>query len=387
MRFTLKNLLIYSLAWLPYAASYIAVFLYQGRDRFDDALFIALRNIVPAAALGLTVIWLCNRFDWAWHRRAWFFPAHIWFALGYSFVWYASVLLVTSVNLSLQRNAWTPVWFSGYALQWQLFSGVMIYATIASVAYALQIAANLRAEEQRRQAAEKRAREIELHFANQQLAALRAQLNPHFLFNTLHSLMALVRYEPRQAEDALEKLAAMLRYVLPERQSAENQLTENRNLVLFADEWRFVENYLELEKLRFGERLQVQNEIEPRALRCLLPAFTLQPLVENAVKHGIAPRARRGNLRIRAKIAHNKLCIEVSDDGAGAKPEDLTCAAGGLGLRLVREQLELHYGAATEFKIETAPDAGFAVRVALPASAAENLTIEGIEVEYQNVYR
>ena len=132
-----------------------------------------------------------------------------------------------------------------------------------------------RAESARRRTPRRRAETL---YAQTSLAALQAQLNPHFLFNTLHSLMALVRYDSEKAEKAIEKLAEMLRYSLKDKRDSKNYL------VRLADELQFVENYLELEKMRLGERLSVEKDIEKETLDCLIPAFTIQPLVENAIK-------------------------------------------------------------------------------------------------------
>ncbi len=277
IRFSSRFWLIYFSAWIPYALSYVIVFLTQSSGTFLEVLFIMCRNLIPAALLGIIVILLCNRLNWFLHRRIWFFPVHLLFALLYSTLWTALTFLALTVNLWLERGVWTPVYFIGNALQWQVFSGLMFYATIASVTYILQIVQNLREEE-------RRAARAETLYAQNSLAVLQAQLNPHFLFNTLHSLMALVRYDPEKAEIAIEKLAEMLRYSLKDKNESKNYL------VRLEDELHFVENYLELEKLRLGERLLVRQDIEKDTLNCLIPAFTIQPLIENAIKHGIAPK-------------------------------------------------------------------------------------------------
>lgn len=360
MRFTLRGWLIYFAAWIPYALSYVAVFLAQNPNAAVlPEIRTALLNVVPAALCGVLVIKLCEKLSWEESRRAWFFPAHFFIALGFSLLWYAGVLLFLTVDLSLRAGRFSPVTFGGYALQWQLFSGLMIYGTIASVAYVLQIAANLRREKQRAAEAERLAAEANL-------AALRAQLNPHFLFNTLHSLMALVRYQPQAAEQALEQLAEMLRYVLREKADK----AENSQLVRFADEWRFVEHYLALEKLRLGERLTIKSQIEAPSLDCRIPALTVQPLVENAVKHGVAPFSRRATVFISAYLTDGNLHLEVRNDGGGDRRTAMKTS--GMGLRLVREQLQIHYGAQAALTVDTGTGKGFAVKIRLPARIAGN---------------
>jgi len=206
---------------------------------------------------------------------------------------------------------------------------------------------------------ERRAARAEALMIDAELRALRAQLNPHFLFNTLHSITALVRLDPASGERALEQFAAILRYVLDvnRERSEEVQLEE---------ELGFVRTYLSLERLRLAERLKVVEEIDPEALECLLPAFSLQPLVENAIRHGIAPRAGEGTLRIFANLDNEQLVLEVADDGAGADGAKVA-EASGVGLNAVRQRLEARWGASARMEIVTAPRNGFLVRIVVPA--------------------
>jgi sensor histidine kinase YesM len=356
-KFGWRAWLIYLVAWVPFALSYFGTFLFPGNLNFEEIISAMFFNIVPAMILGVAIVYLCLKIPSSNYRKFWFFPLHILMAITFSLAWYAVVSLISSLRISLTTGVWAFNLFRAFALQWQIFSGLLIYGTMVSIIYAWQFAQNLRAEE-------KRAAQIEILYSQAQLASLRSQLNPHFLFNTLHSLMALVRYQPNTAENAIEKLSEMLRYVLPEKSSAK----EANALVTFRDEWNFTENYLELEKLRLGNRLTIEKNIAPETLDFVLPAFTLQPLVENAVKHGIAPRAEAGKLTISAKKDGDFLHLEVSDNGNGANAENLADAEG-LGLRLVRQQLEIHYGTALDFSIETMPNKGFTVNIKLPIMA------------------
>jgi sensor histidine kinase YesM len=198
-----------------------------------------------------------------------------------------------------------------------------------------------------------------------ELSALRGQLNPHFLFNTLHTLTALVRRDPQTAEHALEQFGGMLRYVLDVKRSAREDVT-------LADEMHFVRNYLALEQLRLGDRLRVVEHLDADALDCVLPSLTLQPLVENAIKYGIAPRARGGTLELSASVDDESLTLEVRDDGPGAA-SDVIDSAGGVGLRAVRQRLETRYDGHASLSIATAPGEGFSARVSLPAHTSSEL--------------
>ena len=378
--------LIYVAAWLPYAASYVAIFLVQNSRR---ALWMTvvdmLYSVASAALLGLLVLWFCRKLPWSLHRRPWFFVAHLIGAALYSAAWLGAVTALLTMASTVQRGKWTPLVFGGYALQWQLFSGLMIYGTLASVSYVVQVADRLRREEARAARAEALRARAESLRTRAELEALRAQLNPHFLFNTLHTLMALLRRDPSAAEDALERFAGLLRHVLNLRRESLAG-GDGPDDVPLGDEWEFVRNYLALEGLRLGARLRVVAEVDEGTLRCPVPAFTLQPLVENAIKHGIAPRADGGTLRIHAAYesgpAGDTLRIEIADDGAGASTERLS-EAGGLGLRVVRHRLEIRYGGRAEFRVDTAPGAGFGVIMRLPVETDARRVEEEEEEAWQ----
>jgi two-component system LytT family sensor kinase len=139
--------------------------------------------------------------------------------------------------------------------------------------------------------------------------------------------------------------------------------------VTLGDELEFVRNYLSLEQLRLGDRLRIVENVDPDALDCILPSLTLQPLVENAIKYGIAPRTAGGTIGIGASFRDNMLVLEVSDDGQGAA-SDIAHSAPGVGLRAVRQRLETRYPQAALLAVATAPGHGFVVHIELPAHTA-----------------
>jgi sensor histidine kinase YesM len=343
----------------------------MGGGDFSRLVTSMFLNVIPAAIYGLGVIWICNRLNWSFHRRSWFFPLHFALALVYSFAWAKTIFLLLTLEVYLQTGTWKFISFVANALQWQVFSGIMIYVTVGSVVYVLQVVQNLREEE-------RRAARAETLYAQNALSALQAQLNPHFLFNTLHSLMALIRYNPQTAEAALEKLAEMLRYTLKEKRHSQGYL------VRLEEELNFVENYLELEKLRLGDRLSVQKEIEPNTLDYLLPAFTIQPLIENSIRHGIAPRNIRAKIFISAKKENDLLKLEIADDGIGSNDEKIKNSKG-LGIALVREQLQIQYGEKSFFEIQTEQNNGFKVLITIPVSRVQTFTQEKQEFDYSHV--
>jgi LytS/YehU family sensor histidine kinase len=187
-----------------------------------------------------------------------------------------------------------------------------------------------------------------------QLAALQAQVNPHFLFNALNTIAALVRTDPRAAERTTENLALILRRTLDRTRRTDCTVD---------DEIDYLRAWLAVERERYGERLRVDFDIDAAAAELRIPTMTLQPLVENSLKHGIAGKLEGGLVSVTVRRDNGRLRMEVADDGAGF-PRD---PGGGTGLANLRRRLETLYGPAAELRIEH-PAAGARVVVELPAS-------------------
>jgi signal transduction histidine kinase len=342
--------LLYAAAWTPFIALYAVMIARQGAPLLG-ALIGSFSNVAPAALLGALVWRFAERQSTSGHRIR-FLGKHAAFAIVFAAAWALSI--AASIYLGAPRSVFDD--FLRNAIGWQFLSGLMLYGVIAGIATAAANAHRLRAQE----AAAARSEALRVRA---ELQALRAQLDPHFLFNTLHSLMALVRTDQRAAESALERLGDLLRYVLDVNRDALDE-------VPLADEWAFVRNYLELEQLRLGARLRVVDNLDPDSLECLIPAFTLQPLVENAIRHGIATQPKGGTLTVTSGLENDALVLQVRDDGAGAAP-DAVAIASGVGVRAVRQRLEARYGAKAWLDVDTAPGAGFAVTATMPARAVE----------------
>lgn len=350
MRRSFRFWLVYSVAWLPYAASYMSLFITHLGRTFFAAVEGSLLNVLPAALLGVGVVAVSERIAWSPNRRYRFLTAHLVLASVYVFVWMNAVPFLNALGQLIQSRTWS---FKREGLfQGGFFTGSLIYVTIAGIVYAVQTTERLRGQEAR-------ARRAESLRTRAELEALRAQLNPHFLFNTLHSLMALVRHDPVMAENALERLAALLRHTLMTMKDAED--------VELSDELDFVENYIELERLRLGDRLRFEKNIQPESLGCYLPPFTLQPLVENSIRHAISTQPHGGLLQINTERSNGLLRIEVLDDGPGANPEEVE-ASNGIGVRIVRQRLLTRYGDQANFRLQTGPGKGFSVRMEIPAN-------------------
>ncbi len=198
---------------------------------------------------------------------------------------------------------------------------------------------------------------LKTELARAQLRALKMQLHPHFLFNTLHSISSLVLEDPPKANSMIARLGDFLRLTL------ENS---DQQLVSLKEETEFLRCYLEIEQVRFGDRLTVALELEPQTLSVQVPHLILQPVVENAIQHAIAPRAARGHIIIEAKRLNNLLRLEVRDNGPGIASNDALLGTEGVGLSNVWARLHQIYGSDFRFELMNARHGGLTVVMEIP---------------------
>jgi two-component system, LytTR family, sensor kinase len=193
------------------------------------------------------------------------------------------------------------------------------------------------------------------------LDALQRQINPHFLFNTLNSIAALVRSQPELAREMTVKLANILRALLKDHDT----------YVPLNEELKFTDDYLDIEVVRFGaDKLRVEKEIDPRTLAVLVPSILLQPLIENSIKHGLEPRIHGGTVTVRSRLEGDRVLIEVADDGVGmtGRPiSSLPRTGAGIGIKNVQERLEVLYGNQARFTLVSNPGRGTLVSIEIPA--------------------
>jgi signal transduction histidine kinase len=200
---------------------------------------------------------------------------------------------------------------------------------------------------------------LEARLAQSRLHALRGQLQPHFLFNALNGIAALVRRDPGNAEEMLTSLSDLLRASLAQ---------SGRQEIPLREELEFVTRYLDLQQMRLGDRLRVEREIDADAAECLVPSLVLQPLVENALRHGIEPSPNPGVLRIIARLAREEvhLCVEDNGVGLGELPDALASSGSGVGLRSIRERLRGLYAEHHEFALRQKPGGGVVAEIRVP---------------------
>jgi two-component system, LytTR family, sensor kinase len=280
-------------------------------------------------------------------RGAALLASHLLLGIAVLVVWRG--LYAGFLRLSIGPDFWRQV----YADSWgfQLLASVTTYGMALGVVLALQAARREREQERRAAAAELLAREAELQ-------AVKGQLQPHFLMNALNSIVALLDEEPEQARAVLFRLADVLHAVF-------DRLDEK--LVPLETEIAFIASYLEIEQVRLGERLRYRMAVAGGLESALVPPFLLQPLVENAIKHGIAPFARGGSVEVAAERVNGHLRLEVSDTGPGCQPgrEPAAATVRGHGLELTARRLRALFG--EQGRLDFVPGGGrFTVRLDLP---------------------
>lgn len=201
---------------------------------------------------------------------------------------------------------------------------------------------------------ERRADRLETQLARAELDAMKMQLQPHFLFNTLQSISELMHQDIEAADEMMVRLSHFLRLSL--ESSSSREVTLQREL-------EFLRSYLEIEELRFRDRLRVRMEIDPDTLVARVPNLILQPIVENAIRHGIAPQAQ-GEIEIRTTRRNGMLCLQVRDNGAGIQAD--TVPKAGIGLSNTRTRLEQHYGKQQKLELSQLKEGGVVVTLELP---------------------
>ena len=189
------------------------------------------------------------------------------------------------------------------------------------------------------------------------LDALASQINPHFLFNTLNSVSSLIRMNPEQARIMVVRLARIMR----------RRLRSQDHFTSLGEELDFIDDYLAIETVRFGDKLRVVKEIDPTASSIPVPSMLLQPLVENSIRHGLSSKVEGGTITLRARRAGGRLVIEVEDDGVGIPKEELAGVLGkGIGVTNVKERLEVLYNQDYRMEIDSQPGRGTRIEIEVP---------------------
>lgn len=347
---TWKGVGLAAVFWFLLTILYTLLIAQEEGAELSCGLFIGQVIFIGSLALwSLPVWWLTvremDRVHWAWVALT-----HLAIAPVYAWVSIESAMLV--VELGYQFTEAEQAQFSS-RYHWILFFYSTLYAIQFSIYHLVRNVQRMRMKEQQATELMARARE-------QELAALKAQINPHFLFNTLNSISATLRRDPHQAREMIAKLAGMMRYTLD---------SSDRDLVPLREEIDFTRQYLDLEGHRFSDRLDARVRIDASddALDAPVPPMVLQPLVENALRHGIAPSESGGTVEVHISTLDDRIQVQVSDTGVGPDGDVvLSGPDGGTGLVNASTRLEHTYG--SDATLHTAPNepTGFTVSFSIP---------------------
>ena len=344
--------LFWTLIGLSFASQFYLACYKAGRPvTWGQAVGWSLGDWYVWAVMSLPIVQLARRFrfdDVKWGRNvAIHLAASAICSLGY-------MALRAGVGQVQSRWGGTPVSFAETfsPLLFKTFHfNLLIYWVIVSVSHAFDYYRQM-------QERELRAAELEKRLAQARLQTLQMQLNPHFLFNSLHAISALVHKDADLADQMITRLSDLLRYAL--------EVTDAQEVPL-RQELDFLRRYLEIEQTRFGDRLAVRLEIAPETLDALVPNLLLQPLVENAIRHGIEPRAKPGRIELHSRCENGQLKLEVRDNGVGLSPDRKF--EEGVGLSNTRARLKQLFGDRHRFTLSQGPEGGLAVCLELPFHA------------------
>jgi two-component system LytT family sensor kinase len=335
----------------PYAGAIVGIM--TGAPALIAGEAIAMPFAVGCGFAGGGLREVCPK-DAIWHFSPLFFidlHRHAWRMMRCKLDW-LMILLTAPIGLELLRQA-LGARFSGHlfhmAPPYIWLGGLVVLATILSVAIPIKIWNTARIEH--------RLQEQEKLLMLSRVEALASQINPHFLFNTLASISSLIRSKPETARILIVKLSGLLRRLLRSQEQ----------FVTLKEELASIDDYLDIETIRFGPTLLVKKDINPDCLDLLMPSMLLQPLIENAIKHGIGQKLDGGQITIRSRRETSHTVIEILDNGSGMKPTELDLSqSAGIGLRNVDERLRVIYGENYHLKIESSHGEGTCARIEIP---------------------
>jgi len=356
---TLEGSFLAGLIAGPYAGATVGALL--GIPPLANGEFIALPFAIGCGFAGGGLRELCPK-EAIWHFSPFVFTGlhrRAWQMLRTLQVDWQVVLLLAPVGLELMRQGLGERWSVHHRLfylgappssPWMVIAVVL--ATVLAVATPIKIWNNARIEH--------RLQEQEKLLLAAKIEALANQINPHFLFNTLTSISSLIRTQPETARMLITKLSGLLRRLL----------RSTDHFVTLREELESIDEYLDIEVVRFGPQLKVTKQISADTLNVIVPSMILQPLVENSIKHGLARKVGEGRITIRSVLREGHAIIEVDDDGLGMTEERLEHAlGGGIGLSNVNERLRTIYGANYRLKLKSLPGKGTCASVEIPELA------------------
>jgi two-component system LytT family sensor kinase len=291
-----------------------------------------------------------------WHFSPLFFTdlhRNVWKLVRRFEIEWVVILLAAPIGLEIIRQALgnqfteARIFYLTAPNAWLV--ALVILATVLSVAIPIKIWNSARIEH--------RLQEQEKLLMAARVEALASQINPHFLFNTLTSISSLIRSQPETARMLIVKLSGLLRRLLRSQE----------HFVTLREELEAIDEYLDIESIRFGPKLRIEKSIDPGSLDVVVPSMLLQPLVENSIKHGLASKLGEGRVTIRSLRQSGHVIIDIIDNGVGVRPEHAErIKTGGIGLKNVNERLCVIYGANYQLQLDSVPGEGTCARVVIP---------------------
>lgn len=304
---------------------------------------------VPWGLLAPVVIVLVRRFslvgrEWPYHG-----VVHLAISIALAFAHLAFAVLLNRTLIAMGASSLPLLSYSQFAAA---------YLNQSFLSYWLIVAVVVNVDSYRKyRDREIRTFQLETELTKAQLQTLKAQIEPHFLFNTLHAISGLVYRDPKTADALLSRLGSLIRANM--EFSARQEIPLEREIDV-------LHSYNDIMLQRFGDRIKIELDIAPESRRALVPSFLLQPLVENAVRHGLGPKAEGGIVRVESRREKDLVKIRIADNGIGLATSSAEASGGGLGLANTRRRLGLIYGAQQSFAISSPPEGGVEVVIVLP---------------------
>jgi signal transduction histidine kinase len=333
--------------WTAIALSFAINSHFAQKIPWRESILGSLGDWYSRALLALPILWLARRFQF--HQSNWLTTGllHLFASIFFAGFWI--VLRAAIAQIEFHIYGYAPN-FSGVFVD--LFTrsfhlNLWIYWVILAVSHAVEYYRKLSEHDLK-------TAELERSLTQAKLTALQSQLNPHFLFNTLHTISALMHIDVEKADRMVAKLSDLLRYALD---------NTDEHVIPLRDEIAFLKRYLEIEQTRFGDRLTVTMDIPEDTLNAEVPNLILQPIVENAIRHGIEPHAKPGKIHLSARRENGELILQVRDNGAGLRPNN---TRQGIGTSNTRQRLQQLYAESQTFALENAPEGGLVATIKLP---------------------
>ena len=342
------GMILFSLFALIYAIRFYLLYIVSGEPiSFFTFLYAQLKVWLAYAVFVPLIIWLGRKCPIEHKNWYWSIPFHILYSINI-------VVIQTSLYFFIKMLIYPSHKIYPQAVLYFFFSSI----TVMMVVYWIVIGVDYVITYQRKNRAQAlKTAQMQTQLAQAQLEVLKSQIQPHFLFNTLHTITALMFEDVNSANEMITKLSDLLRLSLDRT---------NQQEVTLREELEFIETYLDIQKTRFKGRLEVETNIDTKTLDAFVPSMLLQPIVENAISHGISPHKKTGKIRLVSNSINGILSLEIHDSGKGIKSNKDKIFIKGVGISNTIERLKQLYTDEYKFELTNSPEGGLAVLIEIP---------------------